>query len=110
MKIIKDPSTENKILLFSHLIIRSLLSKQHQLTESEFSEFINQISTKLDTKEFKGKVIKNSLINGCDLKPVYKHQNIKEYQENNPSLNFSAYTGLFGVIFVVAVLYSIKNR
>ena len=110
MKIIKDPSTENKILLFSHLIIRSLLSKQHQFTESEFSEFINQILTELDIKEFKGKVIKKSSTDDGNFKPVYKHQNIEEYQENNPSLNFSAYTGLFGVIFVVAVLYSIKNR
>lgn len=106
MKIINDPSIENKILLFSHLIIRSLLSKQHQFPG--FSEFINQLSTELDRKEFKGKVIKKA--STVDFKPVYKHQNIEEYQENHPSLNYNAYTGLFGVIFVVAVLFSIKNR
>lgn len=45
-------------------------------------------------------------------KPVYKHQTTaEEYEENHSSLmGRNAYTGLFGVIFAIAVLYSIKNR
>lgn len=106
MKIINDPSIENKILLFSHLIIRSLLSKEHKF--HGFSEFIDKLSTELDRKEFKGKVTKKASTH--DFKPVYKHKNIEECQVNNPSLNCNAYTGLFGVIFVISVLYSLKNR
>lgn len=45
-------------------------------------------------------------------KPVYKHQTAaEEYEEKNSSLiGFNSYTGLFGVIFAIAVLYTIKNR
>jgi hypothetical protein len=46
-----------------------------------------------------------------NFKPVYRHENYEEYQESKMSCSgISAYTGLFGVIFAVAVLYSIKNR
>lgn len=106
MRIIKDTSIENKILLFSHLVIRSLLPKQHQFPG--FNDFIHEISVELDRKEFKGKVMKKATANG--FKPVYKHQNNEEYQESSVTSGISAYTGLFGVIFAVAVLYSIKNR
>lgn len=106
MKIAKDKSIENKILLFSHLVIRNLLPKQHQFPG--FTDFINELSAELDRKEFKGRVMKKASAIG--FKPVYKHQNNEEYQECSVSSGISAYTGLFGVIFAVAILYSIKNR
>lgn len=106
MRIVKDISIENKILLFSHLVIRSLLPKQHQFLG--FTDFIHKLSAELDRKEFKGRVMKKATANG--FKPVYKHQHNEEYQESSVSSGISAYMGLFGVIFAVAVLYSIKNR
>jgi hypothetical protein len=82
-----------------------LLPKQYQF--SGFSEFINEISSELDRKEFKGKLMKKSPA----FKPVYKHQTAEDYEDINSSLiGRNAYTGLFGVIFAIAVLYSIKNR
>ena len=66
----------------------------------------------LDRKEFKGKVTKKAAESDTGFKPVYKHQSATEdFEENKTGLTkMNAYTGLFGVIFAVAVLYSIKNR
>ena len=109
MKIIHDCSIENRILLFSHLVIRSLLPKQHQFPG--FSDFINELSVELDCKTFKGKIAKIAKCN--DFKPIYVHHNDEEYRGdggNSFAGGLISFTGLFGVIFAVAVLYSIRNR
>lgn len=107
LKIAKDPFIENQMILFSHVVICSLISKTHQLTE--FNDFINEISRKLDLKAFKGKMLLNNYI---PVKPCYKFENncAEDFNLTRPLPNLTAFTGLFGVIFGIAVLYSIKNR
>ena len=102
-----ESSIENKILLFSHLIIRSLLPKKHRLAKSEFDEFIELLSAELDRKKFKGKVSSKN-----DYNPVYKHENVENCETTSALIinPLNAYTGLFGIILAVAVLYSIKHR
>ena len=105
-RIAENPtSLEVRVLLFSHLVIRSLLPKQYQLN-GRFSDFINKLSDDLDHKEFKGKLMQKTCF-----KPVYKHEAVEDYNcSSAPAMNMNAYTGLFGVIVAVAVLYTIKNR
>lgn len=103
-KITKDSSIENRIILFSHLVIRSLLPKHYKF--SGFDDFINKISADLDRKEFKG-IVSTKI----SAKPKYKHEPIEEYETNiSSSNNMNVYTGLFGVVLAVGILYSIKNR
>lgn len=107
-KIAKDSdSLEVRILLFSHLIIRSLLPKQYQI-EGSFSDFMNKLTDELDQKEFKGKLATH----GSSFKPVYMHEPVEDYstKADASNLNLNAYTGLFGVIVAIAVLFSIRNR
>lgn len=110
LDISKDSSIENQMIIFSHVVIRSLLSKIHQIPE--LNNFINEISEKLDEKVFKGKFLPSKgKVEYLPLKPCYKHQNYCE--ENSPVNSFpniTMFSGLFGVIFGVAILYSIKNR
>lgn len=87
-------------MLFSHLLIRSLLPKQYKF--NGFDDFINFLSSELDGKDFKGK---------STYKPKYKHEPIEEYETSIPISNkMNVYTGLFGVVLAVAVLYSVKHR
>ncbi len=87
-------------MLFSHLLIRSLLPKPFKL--NRFDDFINSLSSELDRKEFKGK---------STFKPKYKHEPVEEYETSIPISNkMNVYTGLFGVVLAVAILYSIKHR
>lgn len=86
-----------------------MLPKQYQFPG--FSNFIREISTELDRKMFKGELLKKESAN--EFKPVYMHEQcVEEYEQGTSkySINITAYTGLFGVIFAIAVLYSIKNR
>ena len=95
-----------KILLLSHLIIRSLLPKQYQL-QGQFAEFVKELSNELDKKEFKCVIMAKAIS-----RPVYKHEPMEDFSTatNASALSMNAYTGLFGVICAIAVLYSIKNR
>lgn len=99
-------SLEIRILLFSHLIIRSLLPKQYQF-DGQFADFSTKLTDELDRKEFKGKLMKKS-----SYKPIYKHEPVEDYSDTSHTsvLNVNAYTGLFGVICAIAILYSIKQR
>ena len=109
LKISKDPSIENQMIVFSHVVIRSLLPKTHQI--SELNDFINEISEKLDQKTFKGKLLLQKL--KSELKPYYKHYNCCEevrHDSINSFPSITAFSGLFGVILGIAILYSIKNR
>lgn len=99
-------SIEVKILLFSHLVIRNSLPKKYQLN-GQFSDSIAQLSDLLNEKEFKGKIMKK-----FDYKPVYKQdESVEDYPTEDVSvINMNAFTGLFGVILAVAVLYTVRNR
>lgn len=111
VEISKDNSIENQMIVFSHVVICSLLPKTHQITE--LNDFINEISEKLDQKTFKGKLLSRKCKSEFFLKPCYKHHNCcveASHISNHSFPNITAFSGLFGVIFGVAILYSIKNR
>lgn len=99
-------SLEVRILLFCHLITRSLLPKQYHFN-GQFADFITKLTDELDRKDFKGKLMKKS-----SYKPVYKHETVEDYSNTSHTavMNVNAYTGLFGVICAIAILYSIKHR
>lgn len=108
VEISKDNSIENQMIVFSHVVICSLLPKTHQITE--LNAFINEISEKLDQKTFKGKLLSRKCKSEfLPLKPCYKHHNCCVEASHIPNHSFPNIT-LFGVIFGVAILYSIKNR
>lgn len=103
-KIAKDlNSLEVRILLFSHLIIKSQLPKTYQ-QDGQYADFMNKLIDTLDQKQFKGK-----LITRPSFKVFYTQEPIEDYSTKADATNLNAYTGVFGVICAIAVLCSIKN-
>jgi hypothetical protein len=95
-------------LLFSNLVVKSFLPASYQI--DGFEDFFDKLSEILLLKNFKGR---KSIKPEVEMCPVYNLRKKIDYENSfsgSDVTGISVYTGLFGVIVAVAVLYSIKHR
>ena len=99
---------ECRVLLLANLLMRSQFPKEYQFQEAKV--FISQLSEEIVSKRFNGTILDRPEF---DLSPEYSSESSIDYGESMCtmiSFGINAYTGLFGIIVALAVLFSIKNR